>query len=157
MVLRGVVGLAVAAMMALALCGGAVAQSGPVVFATSRVVVETAVGGHYPFTIELAETPEQRERGLMYRSQLGDDAGMLFLFDEPRVATFWMRNTFIPLDIIFLAKGGLILHIHKNAVPGSGKVISSPAPVVAVLELKGGATSRLGIRRGDVVVHDRLN
>ncbi len=122
-------------------------------FAKTRLAIETQTGQRYPFTVEVADTPEQREQGLMFRDHLPDDGGMLFVFPTPHVASFWMRNTFISLDIIFVARDGRIVSIHERAVPGSNAVISSTSPVGAVLELKGGTTARLGIRPGDRLIH----
>lgn len=128
-------------------------QAHAVEFSRTKLQVVTQAGKQFPFTVELAETPEQREQGLMYRDSIPDDGGMLFLFPKPQVATFWMRNTFIGLDILFVARDGRIVNIHERAVPGSLAIISAAGPVTAVLELRAGLTGRLGIRAGDRVVH----
>lgn len=125
----------------------------PVTYEKTRVAVETATGNSYTFHVELAETPEQRSRGLMFRDSIPENGGMLFLFDVPHVASFWMRNTFISLDMIFIQQDGRIVNIHERTVPGSQALHSAAAPVTAVLEIRGGLASRLGIRPGDKVIH----
>ena len=128
----------------------------PLEFPRTKLHVETATGGRFPFSVELADTPRRRQQGLMFRNHLPDDGGMLFLFDRPYIASFWMRTTFISLEIIFVTQDGRIVNIHERAVPGSNAVISSAAPVKAVLEVKGGTAARLGIKPGDRVVHPSL-
>jgi hypothetical protein len=109
--------------------------------------------GHHPFRVEIAATPGQQARGLMYRQEMAADAGMLFLFPDDRVLSFWMKNTLIPLDMLFLAADGRIVHIHPRAEPLSLTPIRSPGPARAVLEINGGLSQRLGIRAGDRVEH----
>jgi uncharacterized membrane protein (UPF0127 family) len=135
------------AIALLALVGAAQAMT---TFAQSTLTIDTT-GGPRPFTIELALTPEQQEQGLMFRREMAADAGMLFVFPSPEVAHFWMRNTLIPLDMLFIAADGRIADIHERAVPMTDDSISSDAPVLAVLELNGGTVSRLGLKRGDLV------
>ncbi len=122
-------------------------------FERSRLVVVSGAERHV-FSVELALTPEQRALGLMYRRQLAPDAGMLFDFGpRPQRASMWMRNTFIPLDMLFITADGRIESIAQRTVPQSLESISSRGPVRGVLELNGGTTSRLGIAPGDVVEH----
>lgn len=129
------------------------AFSAPVAsFAASALTIVTK-GGPRHFRIELARTPEEQEQGLMYRHFLPEDAGMLFEFDHAARVAFWMKNTFIPLDMLFIAANGRISDIHERAVPMSLEPISARGPVVAVLELNGGRVRKLGIRRGDRVLH----
>ncbi len=128
-------------------------SSGPVVFGHSEVKIVTAAGGSYLFNVELAETAEQLHQGLMFRDSMPDESGMLFLLGVNDVATFWMRNTFLPLDMMFIAHDGRITNIHRNAAPGSTAIISSTEPVVSVLEVNAGITARLGIHAGDRVLH----
>jgi uncharacterized membrane protein (UPF0127 family) len=90
-------------------------------------------------------------QGLMFRTELADDKGMLFPFDDVRPASFWMKNTVIPLDIIFVRKDGTIANIAVNTVPYSTDPVPSDGPVAAVLELRGGLTLELGINAGDRV------
>ena len=103
------------------------------------------------FTVEIAATGAQQTKGLMFRSALADDKGMVFPFREPRFASFWMKNTQIPLDIIFVRADGKIENIAENAIPFSLEPEESTAVVAAVLELRGGLTSELGIAPGDSV------
>lgn len=103
------------------------------------------------FITENAATPEQQAQGLMFRKSLADDAGMIFPFAPPRPASFWMKNTLIPLDIIFIGADGRIESIAENTVPYSLESVRSAGPVKAVLELRGGLTGQLGIKPGDLV------
>jgi uncharacterized protein len=103
------------------------------------------------FTVEMARTGQQQAQGLMFRTALADDKGMLFPFQDERMASFWMRNTLIPLDIVFIAGDGRIVNIVANATPYSLDHRESVAPVGAVLELRGGLTAQLGIKAGDKV------
>ena len=103
------------------------------------------------FTVEVARTPDEQSRGLMFREALRDDAGMIFPLDPPREASFWMKNTLIPLDMIFIRADRTIARIAANTVPHSLEPVSSGEPVAAVLELRGGRSAELGIREGDRV------
>ncbi|MEI7608940.1 MAG: DUF192 domain-containing protein [Rhodospirillaceae bacterium] len=132
-------------------------SSGPVVFGRSEVAIATQAGGSFRFAIEVAETPDQLHQGLMFRDSMADDAGMLFLLEKEDIASFWMRNTFLPLDMLFIARNGRITDIHRNAAPGSTAIISSTVPVVAVLEVNAGITARLGIHTGDRVIHSAFH
>jgi len=119
-------------------------------FAKGEVTVESATGPH-KFAVEVATTPEQHEQGLMFRRSMAADAGMLFDFGTPAPQTFWMKNTLIPLDMLFVGADGRIVNIHERAVPLSTDMIPSAGPVRAVVELNGGTAARLGIRPGDRV------
>jgi len=121
-------------------------------FPTSQLTVVSTTGPHR-FKVEVAETPEQMIQGLMFRRSLPPDAGMLFDYKAPTTATMWMRNTLIPLDMLFVDAQGRIVNIHQRAVPQSLDIISATAPVRAVIELNGGTAARLGIAPGDQVVH----
>jgi hypothetical protein len=121
-------------------------------FPTSELTIVTASGPH-PFRIELATTPEQMAQGLMFRRQLAPDAGMLFDFGQPIMATMWMKNTLIPLDMLFVDQDGRIVNIRERAVPESLDTIAAAAPVRAVIELNGGTAARLDIRPGDRVIY----
>ena len=103
------------------------------------------------FTVELAQTSMQQAKGLMFRTALADNAGMVFPFPEPRMASFWMKNTVIPLDIIFVRTNGTIESIAENTIPYSTTPVASGEPVGAVLELRGGLSAELGISAGDKV------
>lgn len=121
----------------------------------TRLVVQSENGDH-AFAVEVVDTPETRAQGLMYRQELADDAGMLFDFLEERPVSFWMRNTYIPLDMLFIEADGTILNIHVNARPHDTTSIPSDGPVQFVLEIPGGRSEELGIAAGDTVVHPRI-
>ena len=104
-----------------------------------------------PFTVELAANDAERERGLMFRKELPEGRGMLFDFKEERPVSFWMHNTYIPLDMIFIRGDGRILSIAENTKPLSDALIPSGGPVRAVLEVIGGTARKLGIAPGDRV------
>jgi uncharacterized membrane protein (UPF0127 family) len=107
----------------------------------------------FEFQVEVAVTPAERSRGLMYRRELADDRGMLFDFGNTGPASMWMRNTYIPLDMLFIEPDGRIRKIAAETEPHSEEVISSGGPVRAVLELRGGITGELGIEPGDQIIH----
>lgn len=123
--------------------------------ASIALTIHSANGVH-AFTVEPARTAAAQEQGLMYRTDLRRDGGMLFWpyppdGGGPRVANFWMKNTPTPLDIVFIRANGSIARIADNAVPYSETMVSSGEPIAAVLELVGGRTAELGIAEGDVV------
>jgi uncharacterized protein len=119
-------------------------------FTTSELTIVTA-GGPQKFKIELALSDAQMEQGLMFRRSLAPDAGMLFDFKRPVPVTMWMKNTLIPLDVVFLDAGGRVVDIHERAVPQSLDQIAAKGPARYVVELNGGTAARLGIRPGDRV------
>ena len=100
------------------------------------------------FTVELALTPEEQARGLMFREALAPSAGMLFVYDRAQPVAFWMRNTLIPLDMVFVDEAGEVTKVHAEAVPGDETPIPSDGPVRAVLEIPGGMAARLGLAPG---------
>ena len=108
-------------------------------------------GRTHRFVVEVARTPEEQARGLMFRETLADDAGMIFPVPAPRPASFWMRNTLIPLDMIFIREDGMIARVAAKTVPHSEQSVTSGEPVIAVLELRGGRAAELGIGEGDRV------
>jgi uncharacterized membrane protein (UPF0127 family) len=120
--------------------------------AKSELTVVSA-GGKHAFKIEVVSTPEKMAQGLMFRKSLAEDAGMLFDYGHPQPTSFWMKNTLIPLDMIFIGADGRIVNIHERAVPLSLDPIPSQGPVRGVLEVNGGTASRLGIKPGDRVLH----
>ena len=122
----------------------------------STITIATRDAQHI-FTIEIAHTPEEMERGLMFRDHLEPDHGMLFLFDDDREVSFWMKNTLIPLDLIFTDASGRIVRIAERAVPFSTELIPSQKPVRAVLEVNGGTAERLHIEVGDRLVYPALS
>ena len=110
-----------------------------------------AGGSSYKFEVELATTPAEREQGLMFRKSLAPNAGMLFLYPDEQQVAFWMKNTLIPLDMLFLKADGSIARIAHDAVPLDETPIPSGTPVRAVLEVNGGTAQALGIKEGDKV------
>jgi uncharacterized protein len=111
----------------------------------------TSKGKVHAFTVEVAASPDEQQKGLMFRTALSDKAGMIFPQAQPRVASFWMKNTVISLDIIFIKPDGTIENIAANTTPYSTDSVSSTAEVGSVLELRAGLTKELGIGPGDVV------
>lgn len=117
-----------------------------------RTLLITSGGGRqHRFTVEIARSPEEQEQGLMNRSTLAPDKGMIFPMEPARPASFWMKNTLIPLDMIFVRPDGTISSIAENTVPLSLEPVISTEPVKAVLEIAGGRTAELGIKAGDKV------
>jgi uncharacterized protein len=109
--------------------------------------------GVHVFAVEMASTPEEQAKGLMFRRQLPEGQGMLFDFHKEQPTSFWMKNTYIPLDMIFIRGDGRILRIAENTVPLSETLVPSGGPVRAVLEVIGGTAKKLGIAPGDRVGH----
>ncbi|WP_033067223.1 DUF192 domain-containing protein [Thalassospira australica] len=115
-------------------------------FERSRLLVDGEV-----FNVEMAVTPEERSRGLMFRTEMANDTGMLFDFGASRDISMWMKNTFISLDMLFIDANGTIVGIEKRTVPQSETIIPSPKPVRFVLELNGGSSDRMGFEIGEKV------
>ncbi|MDD5586964.1 MAG: DUF192 domain-containing protein [Alphaproteobacteria bacterium] len=126
------------------------------VFSIGRLTIETGDGKTAAFNVELAETPEQQRQGLMFRRSLPQDSGMLFLFKSAAPVDFWMKNTLIPLDMIFVREDGAIAKIAARTVPHDLTKISSGEPVSGVLEINGGEAERLGLKPGDKVLYPAL-
>lgn len=114
------------------------------------VVIATANGAHR-FDVEVARTAQEQEKGLMFRKELRADGGMLFPMDPPRTASFWMKDTLIPLDMLFIHTDGTIALLQADVQPYSRIPVSAGIPVAAVLELRGGRAKELGIAQGDRV------
>lgn len=121
--------------------------------APDRVSV-SGPGGDVFFTVELADDPAERSRGLMFRESLPRSAGMLFVYDRPQRVSFWMKNTLIPLDMIFLNERGVVEHVHENAIPGDLTPIPGGDNILVVLEINGGLARRLGIAPGARMRHE---
>ena len=122
-------------------------------FGTPQPLVIKSADGEHKFKVEEAKTLAQQARGMMFRETMAPDTGMIFEFDEPKVATIWMKNTAIPLDILFVRSNGKILKIEHSHQPYTLRSASSEAVVAAVVELSGGQAKELGIRPGDVIEH----
>ena len=123
-------------------------------FGTPVPLSVVSESGTHEFLVERAVTLDQQARGMMFRETMGADTGMIFEFEEPKVATIWMKNTSIPLDIIFVRSNGRILKIEHMAQPYKLRSASSEAVIAAVLELQGGRSRDLGILPGDLIKHD---
>ena len=121
--------------------------------ATETLVIITKDSVQHLFSVEIANTPLKEQIGLMYRKHMEDSHGMLFEFTPERHVSFWMKNTILPLDMLFIAADGTIKTIHENAEPQSTKSIPSGVPVTGVLELNAGRVKALGIQPGDQVLH----
>ena len=117
----------------------------------------TQEGHTHIFHVEEARTPEEQAKGLMFRTHLDSDSGMLFFFEKSEQYSFWMRNTLIPLDMIFIREDGIIEHIHDNAIPHDETPIRAPNPVRAVLEINGGLSEKLGLNAGDRIEYPLFN
>jgi uncharacterized protein len=117
-----------------------------------QLVFVTKDGQRHLFNVEVAATPVQQETGLMFRKSVPPDGGMLFDWGAPRQSEMWMKNTLVPLDMVFIDADGTIDSIAENTVPRSLRVIASHGPVLATVELAGGTTTRLGITVGDKVL-----
>ena len=128
------------------------AAQGLVTFPKSKLTIVTATGPH-KFDIEMAESSAQQSQGLMYRKTLKADAGMLFDYKRPQRIMMWMKNTYIPLDMLFISADGRIVNIAQRTIPLSVTTVSSKGKVRAVLEVNGGTVSRLKIKPGDRVSH----
>lgn len=137
-----------AAVLAAGVCalGSPAARAEP-------VCIELAGGAVHRYEVEVAATPAARAHGLMFRRELAPQAGMLFDFGRDEVARMWMKNTFIPLDMVFVGGDGTVRSIVRNAPPRSLDTISSRVPVRAVLELNGGESARIGLAPGDRIRH----
>ena len=131
----------------------AAAQQSLQSFETDRLSIETSDGRRLDFEVELALTTAERAQGLMFRREMPEMAGMLFVYDKEWEISMWMKNTVIPLDMLFIKGDGRIVAIAERTIPFSLETISSGQPVAGVLELNGGTAARLGIRRGDRVLH----
>jgi uncharacterized membrane protein (UPF0127 family) len=112
----------------------------------------TARGAH-TIDVEVTETPAEKSQGLMFRTSLADSKGMLFFYEAPQEITMWMKNTYIPLDMVFIRADGIVHRIEARTEPLSENIIASKGDVTACLELAGGAAERLGLKPGDRVEH----
>jgi uncharacterized membrane protein (UPF0127 family) len=143
-------------LVALAFCAALLILPGSVADARAQGADSlTIISGEerHVFSIELADTPESRARGLMYRRSMPEDHGMLFDFGRIDMVSMWMRNTYIPLDMLFVRADGSIARIARDTEPLSERPISSGEPVLAVFEINAGISDRLGITAGDRIEH----
>ena len=141
-----------AALLIVLLMHPAAAQQQPQMLESAPLAIETMAGNRYVFEVELALTPQQQGQGLMFRQSLPPNGGMLFIFPRERPASFWMKNTPLSLDIIFIRADGTIANIAAQTEPFSEESLPSDGPVKSVLEVKGGTAAQLSIRAGDRVI-----
>lgn len=121
-----------------------------------RLWLVTGPGQETPIDVEIAEEPKEKALGLMFRTELPEGTGMLFPYERPQEVTMWMRNTYIPLDMVFIRADGVVHRIEAHTQPMSEEIIASDGPVSAVLELPAGAAAKLGLKPGDRVRHARF-
>lgn len=158
----------IVALASLAPFSGA-PEASPVASATAVVCRDDLASFALPdgraltFEVEIADTVAARAQGLMYRRSLPAGEGMLFIYESPEPVSFWMRNTLIPLDLVFMDERGVIRHIHRNArpldetpIPGASPLDPAPERLM-VLEIAGGEAARLGLARGQAMAHPRLD
>lgn len=117
-----------------------------------QVVIETQSGSH-SFSVDVADDAAERARGLMFVEAMEEDAGMLFVYPDPRPVNFWMKNTLIPLDMIFTDQSGVIVSIHENAIPHDETAIFGGEAIFSVLEINAGVSKAKSIEIGDVLLH----
>lgn len=144
--------LVVAALLAACAPGSATAEPPPLGWETSVLTVETPTGAHR-FDIEIADDIDEQQRGLMYRTAMAPDAGMLFVYPDQKIITMWMKNTVLPLDMIFIGADGRIVSVLEGAVPYSEAILSSGVPALAVLEVNAGIIKAIGVQPGSRVRH----
>ncbi|WP_421950534.1 DUF192 domain-containing protein [Pelagibacterium sp.] len=148
--MRAIGNVIVSALLLLASLAPALAQD------NEDIAVIHSGDQSFTFTVEIADSPEETSRGLMFREELAPDAGMLFDFINERPASFWMQNTLIPLDMLFIKADGEIVRIHENAIPMDTTPIPSGEPVRFVLEIPGGRSAELGLEAGARLEHPRV-
>ncbi|MBC8157825.1 MAG: DUF192 domain-containing protein [Alphaproteobacteria bacterium] len=148
--------LIIGVLAVLVLLGAFAAYNGvkaqPVAFDSGNVTIIT-VRGRFDFSVEIAKTDAQRSQGLQYRREMAADAGMLFDFGRVQDVAMWMKNTFIPLDMVFISQDGRVERVAENTTPQSLEIIQSGNPVLGVLEVVAGTAARLGVTRGSLIVH----
>lgn len=141
----------IAALLAALAAQGATAGCAP------DTVEVRAPSGTARFSVEIADTPEEQAQGLMFREHMASSAGMLFVFPEPKHAAFWMKNTLIPLDMLFIDSTGRVARVHSNAIPHDETPIEGGDGVLMVLEINGGLAARMGIAEGAEMRHPALD
>ncbi len=140
-------GFAAALLLALGGAGSVCAEA-----RLEPLTVVTASGPH-PFKVEVMRTEPERERGLMYRKSMSRDHGMLFQYPTEQPVTFWMHNTYLPLDMVFIDRSGHVVSVARDAKPMDDTLIPSGGPALGVLELDAGVAGAIGLKPGDLVRH----
>lgn len=160
---HGLRAILLAGGLGLIAAGPALAQQGAKVRCDPGQAILMTEAGPLPITVEIADDPAERAQGLMFRRELAPQHGMLFIYETPQPASFWMRNTLIPLDIIFMDATGTLRHIHPNArpldeTPIPGAAVGDPDPLrLMVLEIGGGEAERLGLGTGQAMAHPAID
>ncbi|MDB5498115.1 MAG: hypothetical protein JWP28_2146 [Phenylobacterium sp.] len=142
--------LLLVSLIGVLICGGTAVRAAGPGLRIEPLAVATHRGVRH-FTVEIADTEATRERGLMFRKRLAGAQGMLFDFKTPRPVAFWMKNTLIPLDMLFIAPDGRVISIARQATPMSETPIPSGGDVLGVLEIRGGRAAEIGVQPGDHV------
>ena len=151
---RGILASLTAAFLLLGCANaGKAEQPADAISPLEDLQVVTAAGQVHRFKVEIADDEAERVRGLMFRTQMERDRGMLFEFPNEQMRSFWMKNTYIPLDIIYIARDGKIVSIAAQTTPFSEAPVPSDGPATGVLEINGGLAAELGIKAGDTVKH----
>jgi hypothetical protein len=114
-------------------------------------------GGAARFAVEIADDERERARGLMFRERMGAGQGMLFVYDRPQPVSFWMKNTLIPLDMVFMGEDGRVRSVHAEAIPGDETPIPGGSDIQYVLEINGGLAARIGLGPGAVMRHPAID
>lgn len=144
------------ALSGVVLAGASVAQADDLgACAPDRIDLRGSFGTA-SFQIEVADTPQTRATGLMFRTEMPEDAGMLFVYDAPSAVSFWMKNTLIPLDMIFADARGVVRRVHSNAIPGDLRPIPGGQDILVVLEINGGLAKDIGIGPDTLLRHPSL-
>ncbi len=130
--------------------GAAPAPPAPLNWEKGELTVETRTGV-YAFAVEIADDEAERSRGLMYRTAMAPDAGMIFEYDTPQQINIWMKNTVLPLDIVYVDRNGRVINVAPNAKPYSLDLIPSDGPALAAIEFNAGTAARIGLASGDTV------
>jgi uncharacterized protein len=159
---RGFVAALAATLLSAAGSPGATAQEQESIlplsaFPRERIAIETRSARRHTFDAWRADTPETRAQGLMFVRNLRPEQAMIFVYAPQQQVGMWMKNTLIPLDMLFVDADGCVVKVHERAEPGALETIASEAPVVLVVELAGGVADDLGLRVGDRVVRPAVN
>lgn len=151
--LAAVIGISALAAPLVIPTAPALAQAAAQDEATLEPLTITTASGAHQFSVEVMRSDEQRARGLMFRRYMPADRGMLFDFKTEQPVMMWMKNTYLPLDMVFIARNGTVINVAENTEPLSERTIPSARPAFAVLELNAGAASKIGLKPGDKIVN----
>lgn len=153
MVFASLIGLCALAAPLVMSSAPAFAQAAAQEEATLESLTITTTSGSHKFSVEVMRTDEQRARGLMFRRYMPPDRGMLFDFKAEQPVMMWMKNTYLPLDMVFIARNGTVINVAENTEPLSERTIPSARPAFAVLELNAGVARKIGLKPGDKIAN----